>query len=85
MITGTIIQFFLTFCKSLIISLPALEFALPSNIFQAANSLFGLLGYFFPVAALTPILLASLAVDNFRLFYAILLRIKSLIPTISST
>jgi len=85
MITSTIVYFFISFCKSLITSLPSLEFALPTNIFQACNSLFGLLGYFMPVSALAPILIGSFALDNFRLIYAILLRIKSFVPTISST
>lgn len=85
MITNAILTFFLNILYALIDSLPSLTFSIPEGIFNGLNSVCWCIGYFVPILQLLPILGLSFAIDGFRLAWAIIMRIKSFIPTISST
>jgi hypothetical protein len=75
----------LLFIPELLLSLlPTITIELPDNVLSGANSLFGAIGYIFPVAALLPIVVMSIALDSFRIIVAIVIRIKSFIPTMGS-
>ena len=71
----------LLFIPNLLFSmLPTIEFTIPDNILSGVSDIFAMVGYFFPIAALLPILVMSLALDMFRIVVAIVVRIKSFIP-----
>ena len=54
----------------------------PDNVFQAVSSLFGFLGWFFPIGRLLPLLLFTLAFYGLRASLAIVRFIRGFIPTL---
>jgi hypothetical protein len=48
------------------------------------SEVFGMVSYLFPVAALLPIIIMSIALDTFRIIMAIVVRIKSFIPSMGA-
>lgn len=81
MITESILSVFLAIPRLLVSILPAIEAQLPENIFDGVSNLLYGVAFIIPVGALLPILLVSFSVDIFRVFMAIIVRIKSFIPT----
>lgn len=55
---------------------------LPDNIFQAFLSLFGYLGWFFPVAKLLPLLFFTLGIYGLRATITLIRFIRGWIPTL---
>jgi hypothetical protein len=75
----------LLFIPELILSLiPTVNIEIPDNIMDGANVMFGALGYFLPVTALLPIIIVSIGIDVARIVIAIIIRIKSFIPTMGA-
>ena len=75
----------LLFIPNLLFSmLPTISLEIPGNIMSGVSGIFGAINYIFPVAALLPILIMSLALDGFRIIVAIVVRIKSFIPGMGS-
>jgi len=64
--------------------LPAVSIAIPNNVFTGFNSILGMLGFIFPVAGLLPILAISLSIKGFHIIWALIIRVKSFIPTMGS-
>lgn len=74
-----------TLLRSLVGLLPSVSFALPDGLFDAVHSIFYGVGWCLPVAALSPILVVEVALIGFKLVLAIVVRIKSFIPTLGGT
>jgi hypothetical protein len=70
---------------NLIISqLPTISVELPYNVLSTVSGIFGTLSYFFPIMELLPILVLNLAMDSFRIIMALIVRVKSFIPTMGA-
>lgn len=81
MITQKVLDVFM-FIPSLIIDLvPEFTTSIPENVFDGVNTVLYGIGYVLPMTALAPIFIISFAVDNFRVVIALIVRIKSFIPT----
>lgn len=81
MITKLIIDFLLLLPNTLLDLVPHLEIAIPEGIFNSLNSILGLLGFVFPVKGLLVIITTSISIKLFHIIWALILRIKSFIPT----
>lgn len=81
LITKLIIDFILLIPNTLLDLLPDMSVAIPSNISEGLNNILGLLGFVFPVKGLLLILSLSFGIKGFHIIWAIILRIKSFIPT----
>jgi hypothetical protein len=75
----------LLFIPNLLLSLlPTISLELPANIVAGITPVFGAIAFFFPIAALLPIIIMSVALDSFKIIVAIVIRIKSFIPGMGS-
>ena len=63
---------------------PTIELVLPDNVLSGASEVLGSVAYFLPIAALLPILIISFALDLAQIVVAIVVRIKSFIPTMGA-
>ncbi len=54
---------------------------LPENVFSVFNTIFGVIGYFFPIRALLPILVISISLSVLRITISIIRFVKGFIPT----
>lgn len=81
MITELILKFIFLPVTALISLLPDISFSIPDNIFNGLKEIFGLLGFIFPVKGLLVILTTSISIKLFHIIWALILRIKSFIPT----
>lgn len=81
MITKAIIDFILILPNALLDLLPHMEIAIPDGVFNSLNSILGLLGFIFPIKGLLVILSTSIAIKSFHIIWALILRIKSFVPT----
>lgn len=66
------------------IDLLGIEFYFPDNMFEIIRDLTVGVNYVVPIARLTPIFLACLGLAVFKIYWAIVVRIKSFIPTMGS-
>ena len=85
MITESIIDMFLLLPSLIISALPPLDISIPSNLFDTVTSVFYGLGYVLPLVGLAPIVGMELAISFFKIVIAIVLRVKSFIPTMGGT
>lgn len=85
----TIIMFVLTgvftLVSNLLNGLPFLTFQIPFESFQNIQSLFNGIAFFLPIGTISLIFEIKLGLIGFRIIWSIILRVKSFIPTISST
>lgn len=81
MITETILYFLFGFPLELLNSLPDIKFEIPDVAFQEFYDIISSLTWALPVVALMPILVISFALQGFKIAWALILRIKSFIPT----
>ena len=84
MITDFIINVLCALPNLLLDSMQNFNLEIPENIFNGFNSILNLLGFMFPVAGLLPILVISFGIKYFQIMWALLIRIKSFIPTMGS-
>lgn len=84
MITEAILNVLAFIPNLLLDGMQGLSLSLPDNIFNGLNSIFGCLGYIFPIGGLLVILGISFTIKNFQIIWAIILRIKSFIPTMGN-
>ena len=84
MITEAILNVLLTPTKVLLGLLPAVDVSIPDNAFDNANSFFGALGFFLPLTWIAPIIAMKIALKSARIFMALIVRIKSFIPTMGA-
>ena len=80
MIWQPFIDFVITMLTGIIDSIE-FNVSLPDNIFSAFHTVFGALGYFFPIKALLPILVISGILSLLRISIVIIRFIKGFIPT----
>lgn len=84
MITDKIIDVLLALPLLLIDSLPEVDFKIPDNVMNGVSVFLLNLGYFVPFKELMPILVISLSVKIFQIAWALVIRIKSFIPTMGA-
>lgn len=84
MITDKIIDVFLALPLLLIDSLPEVNFSIPDHVMNGVSAFLLNIGYFVPIKELMPILIISLSVKTFQIAWALVIRIKSFIPTMGA-
>lgn len=84
MITDAILNVLFYVPLLLVNALPAVDFAMPDNVFNGIDTFVSNVAYVIPIRALMPILVSSFSISCFKIFWALLLRIKSFIPTMGS-
>lgn len=84
MITEEILNFLALIPNLLLDSLGNISISIPENVFEGLNTIFNCLGFVFPVKGLLVILSLSFLIKNFQIIWAIILRIKSFIPTMGA-
>lgn len=81
MITSTILNFFIYLFNGILSVLPSINLEIPGDIVNTICNFCSSASYFLPIKALAPILTFSLGFLLFRFVWAIVLRVKSFIPT----
>lgn len=84
MIVEAIFRALLTVPEMILNAVPVLDFTIPDGVLSGLSSILGNIGFFLPIRQLMPILYISLSIDVARLGMAILMRIKSFIPTMGT-
>lgn len=84
MITEFIFNILCFLPNQLLDSIDGLSISIPDNVFDGFNSILGSLGYIFPVKGLLIILGLSFSIKAFQLVWALIIRIKSFIPTMGA-
>lgn len=83
MIFMSFIKVILTPISALFSILPTIsvDFTFLEDYKSLLVTIFGLVGYFLPIAAIFPIIIANIFIDLFTIAMSILVRIKSFIPS----
>lgn len=79
--------FILLLFKPLLVALdnlPAIEVTIPDDAFQNLKSSMQTLGYILPIEGLLPILVTKISVKVARVVMAVVIRVKSFIPTMGA-
>ncbi|MDE6775299.1 MAG: hypothetical protein K2J37_03230 [Ruminococcus sp.] len=84
MITDMILNILFYLPLMLVKALPKINFSLPDNVFDGIDTFLSNVGYILPINALMPILVSSLAISVFKISWALIIRIKSFIPTMGA-
>lgn len=84
MITEGILFILASIPNLLLDSMQGISLSIPNDIFEGLNSIFNCLGFLFPISGLLLILIVSFTIKSFQIIWAILLRIKSFIPTMGA-
>lgn len=84
MITDKILDILFYFPLLLAKALPDMNFSLPDNIFNGIDTFVTNVGYVVPITALMPIFMTSVAISTFQVGWALVIRIKSFIPTMGA-
>lgn len=79
-----IITSVIDFITGVIDKLPNIEFNIPDNVLEGYSYIAQYINYFVPVSELMPILAISVSLSVFHIIWAIVLRIKSFIPTMGA-
>lgn len=72
------------FITGVIDKLPGIDFSIPDNVLEGFSYVAQYVSYFIPVAELMPILAISVSLSVFHIVWAVILRIKSFIPTMGA-
>jgi hypothetical protein len=81
MITEAILNVFMVIPNIIIALLPEVKAVIPDGVFDGVNNVLYGIGYVLPMYALVPIFVISFALDGFKVVMALVVRIKSFIPT----
>ncbi len=87
MIIDKIIDIFFYLPLLLLKSLPDIDFAIPDNVCNIINgfgNFYANVAYVIPVLQLMPIITTSLTISFLQIIWALILRIKSFIPTMGA-
>ncbi|HOE39619.1 MAG TPA: hypothetical protein PLY69_08560 [Bacteroidales bacterium] len=84
MITEALINVFLFLPKLLLQSLPDIDISIPKDVFNTLQNFLLNLEYIFPIVELLPILVISISLSLFKIAWALVIRIKSFIPTMGA-
>lgn len=80
MITDALLDILLFLPNLLLDGLDVLSLVIPEGVFDGLAKIFAFIGWF-PIKQLLPILVMSISVATFKITWALLIRIKSFIPT----
>lgn len=72
------------FLNLILNNINTVSLSIPSSVYSALDTLFSGIGYLFPVKYLMPILVVSGVFASLRLIVAVIVRIKSFIPTMGN-
>ena len=81
MLLETIIELLIWLPELIISLIPDLEIEIPENLLSGISNIVDITGYLFPISALLPIIFLFIGIDVAQIVVAIILRIKSFIPT----
>lgn len=84
MITEFILNLLCFIPNKLLDGLGSLSISIPDDVFNGFNSIFSNLGYIFPIKGLLVIISISISIKVFQIVWALILRIKSFIPTMGA-
>lgn len=84
MITESILNIFLGIPELLIMLIPTTDIRLPTDILSGASSILQGIGYVVPIGALSPIFVTDFVLTNFKIIWALIIRVKSFIPTMGA-
>jgi hypothetical protein len=84
MITEALINVFLFLPKLLLQALPDIDISIPKDVFDTLQNFLLNLEYIFPIVELLPILVISISLSLFKIAWALVIRIKSFIPTMGA-
>lgn len=84
MITEALINVFLFLPKLLLQALPDINISIPKDVFDTLQNFLLNLEYIFPIVELLPILVISISLSLFKIAWALVIRIKSFIPTMGA-
>lgn len=84
MITEALINVFLFLPKLLLQALPDIDISIPKDVFDTLQNFLFNLEYIFPIVELLPILVISISLSLFKIAWALVIRIKSFIPTMGA-
>lgn len=84
MITESILNILAFIPNLLLDNMNSISLSIPDNIFSGLDSIFNCLGFLFPISGLLVILGISFSIKSFQIIWAIILRIKSFIPTMGA-
>lgn len=84
MITEALINVFLFLPKLLLQALPDIDISIPKDVFNTLQNFLLNLEYIFPIVELLPILVISISLSLFKIAWALVIRIKSFIPTMGA-
>ena len=81
MITDTLLKLLTMPVIILIESVSVIGFTIPVGVFNGLLLLSENLGYIFPISSLLPIFVLKILLRNARIVWAMVIRVKSFIPT----
>lgn len=84
MIIDSILSFILSIPNALLDGLPDVDLSAVGSGMSYLNSILAYIGYFIPISELIPLMVIELAVIGFKIVWAIVLRVKSFIPTMGN-
>lgn len=84
MITDTILRVLTNPLLLLIDGLSIVNITIPQGVFNGLNTLASNLGYIFPITSLLTIFGLKILLRNARNIWALIIRVKSFIPTMGS-
>ena len=84
MITDLLISALSAVPLMLLSLLPDVNISIPSGVFDWLISTCNMVAYILPVKALMPIIAIMISVNGFKIAWALVLRVKSFIPTMGS-
>lgn len=84
MITEGILNILAFIPNLLLDNISSISLSIPDNIFEGLNSIFNCLGFLFPISGLLIILGTSFSIKGFQIIWALIIRIKSFIPTMGA-
>lgn len=84
MIVDAILDLILSIPLALLDTLPDINLEISDNVFSGMETFFANVAYALPVVQLLPILIISNALMLFRVAWAIVIRVKSFIPTMGA-
>lgn len=84
MITDFILNILFFIPCSMLKTMPEIDISIPDNVFNGIESFVCNVAYVFPIKVLLPIIFISISVDVFHITWALVIRIKSFIPSMGA-
>ena len=84
MILDAVIGAFIAPVSYLFMMIQSFTFEISADVFNGLYTLFANIGYIFPIAGLFPIFVVTFTLKGLQISWALLIRIKSFIPTMGA-